>query len=279
MHTLLVEDNDRMAHALGTALAVRGHSVRRVSRALDALRHAGEAEFVLLDLGLPDLDGLELLRRLRALCAVPLIVVTARCAEHDIVAGLRAGADDYVVKPFRMAELMARIDSVRRRTTPETPTAATGEATDAGPRHGPPGPVRAGDAVIDLAARTVTVADAPVRLTRREFDVLAYLAARPGEAHSREEILYRVWGDALRTASRSLDVHVAGIRTKTGRPGLVRTVHRFGYQLGPGARRSPTDESVPKPTADPPPTPRAPAARDRRPAPVEGPARRGPAPR
>ncbi|MEU9374238.1 response regulator transcription factor [Streptomyces sp. NPDC048255] len=241
MHALLVEDDDRMAQALGTALAQRGHSVRRVGRALDALRHVREADFVLLDLGLPDLDGLELLRRLRTVCDAPLIVVTARCEERDIVQGLRAGADDYVVKPFRMAELMARIDTVRRRTGPRP------GRTDGDPATGPTDPaaatahgggggggrlVRAGDVEVDLAGRTVTVAGAEVRLTRREFDVLAFLASRPDHVRSREEIMDRIWGDAFLAASRSLDVHVAGIRAKTGRSGLVRTVHGFGYQLG-----------------------------------------------
>ncbi|TJZ57262.1 response regulator transcription factor [Streptomyces piniterrae] len=225
MHALLVEDDDRMAHALVTALAQRGHTVRRVGRASDALQHAHEAEFVLLDLGLPDLDGLELLRRLRAVCDAPLIVVTARCGERDIVQGLRAGADDYVVKPFRTVELMARIDAVRRRTDPSSGGKDIGGG-DTG------GPVRTGDVEIDPAARTVTVAGAEVRLTRREYDVLAFLAARPGEVHSREEILDRIWGDVYLTASRSLDVHVAGVRAKTGRPGLIRTVRGFGYQLG-----------------------------------------------
>ncbi|WP_405550869.1 response regulator [Streptomyces sp. NBC_01171] len=223
MHALLVEDDDRMAQALTTALAQRGHTVRRAARALDALRHVREAEFVLLDLGLPDLDGLELLRRLRTVCGVPLIVVTARCEERDIVQALRAGADDYVVKPFRMNELMARIDTVRRRTGALAPPARPDADR---------GPVRAGDVEVDLAGRTVTVAGAEVRLTRREFDVLAMLAARPEEVHSREEILDRIWGDAFLAASRSLDVHVAGIRAKTGRPELVRTVRGFGYQLG-----------------------------------------------
>ncbi|KOU83600.1 transcriptional regulator [Streptomyces sp. XY593] len=221
MHALLVEDDDRMAQALGTALAQRGHTVRRVARAQDALRHTREAEFVLLDLGLPDLDGIELLRRLRTVCGVPLIVVTARCEERDIVQGLRAGADDYVVKPFRMAELMARIDTVRRRTDAHADRATPGAAA-----------VRRGDVEVDPAGRTVTVAGVEVRLTRREFDVLALLAARPEEVHSREEILDRIWGDAFLAASRSLDVHVAGIRAKTGRSALVRTVRGYGYQLG-----------------------------------------------
>ncbi|MFF4434136.1 response regulator transcription factor [Streptomyces sp. NPDC001513] len=229
MHALLVEDDDRMARALGTALAQRGHTVRRVGRALDALRHVHEAGFVLLDLGLPDLDGLELLRRLRAVCDAPLIVVTARCEERDIVQGLRAGADDYVVKPFRMAELMARIDTVRRRTDPRSGRAGA----DPGGAGGFDGrTVRTGDVEVDLAGRTVRVAGVDVRLTRREFDVLAFLAARPDEVHSREVILDRIWGDVFLAASRSLDVHVAGIRAKTGRSHLVRTVRGFGYQLG-----------------------------------------------
>ncbi|MFD8983985.1 response regulator transcription factor [Streptomyces sp. NPDC059564] len=237
MHALLVEDDDRMAQALGTALARRGHTVRRVGRALDALRHVREAEFVLLDLGLPDLDGLELLRRLRTVCDAPLIVVTARCEERDIVQGLRAGADDYVVKPFRMAELMARIDTVRRRTDRHS-----GRHPDTGTAHPGGGrPVRTGDVEVDPAARTVTVAGSEVRLTRREFDVLAFLAARPDEVHSREEILDRIWGDAFLAASRSLDVHVAGIRSKTGRPEVVRTVRGFGYQLGPPPARHERD--------------------------------------
>ena len=223
MHALLVEDDDRMAQALITALAQRGHTVRRTGRALDALRCVHEAEFVLLDLGLPDLDGLELLRRLRTVCDAPLIVVTARCEERDIVQGLRAGADDYVVKPFRMNELMARIDTVRRRTG-----ATTTRGTDGGGQAA----VRTGDVEIDIAGRTVPGAGTDVRLTRREFDVLAFLAARPDEVHSREEILDRIWGDAFLAASRSLDVHVAGIRAKTGRAELVRTVRGFGYQLG-----------------------------------------------
>ncbi|MEV7603705.1 response regulator transcription factor [Kitasatospora sp. NPDC089797] len=221
MHMLLVEDDDRMAQALATALTRRGHTVRRVVRAAEALRYAREAEFVLLDLGLPDLDGLELLRKLRTVCDLPLIVVTARGEERDVLQGLRAGADDYVVKPFRMAELIARIDTVRRRTSAPEPAAAERR-------------VRTGDVLIDPAARTVTVDGAEIRLTRREFDVLALLAAHPGDVRSREEILDRIWGDAFLASSRSLDVHVAGIRAKTGRAALISTVRGYGYRLGPG---------------------------------------------
>ncbi|MFD5465063.1 response regulator transcription factor [Kitasatospora sp. NPDC127059] len=225
MHMLLVEDDDRMAQALATALTRRGHTVRRVVRAAEALRHAREAEFVLLDLGLPDLDGLDLLRKLRTVCDLPLIVVTARSEERDVLQGLRAGADDYVVKPFRMAELIARIDTVRRRTSSRDSSDSAEPAE--GERR-----VRTGDVAIDLAARTVTVDGAAVRLTRREFDVLALLAAQPGDVRSREEILDRIWGDAFLASSRSLDVHVAGIRAKTGRAALVRTIRGYGYQLG-----------------------------------------------
>ncbi|MEE1786152.1 response regulator transcription factor [Streptomyces sp. SP17BM10] len=228
MHVLLVEDDDRMAQALATALARRGHTVRRVVRAADALRHVREAGFVLLDLGLPDLDGLDLLRKLRTVCQVPLIVVTARSEERDIVRGLRAGADDYVIKPFRTAELMARVDTVRRRLGRPAPADGDGAPDGAGDGR----QVRTGDVEVDLAGRTVTVGGAEVRLTRREFDVLALLAAQPGDVRSREEILDRIWGDAFLGSSRSLDVHVAGIRAKTGRAGLVRTIRGYGYQLG-----------------------------------------------
>ncbi|MEV7024387.1 response regulator transcription factor [Kitasatospora sp. NPDC093558] len=226
MHVLLVEDDDRMAQALATALAQRGHTVRRVVRAADALRHVREAEFVLLDLGLPDLDGLDLLRKLRTVCQLPLIVVTARSEERDIVQGLRAGADDYVIKPFRMAELIARVDTVRRRLGRPAPSSPSPDGVGAGRQ------VRTGDVAVDLAGRTVTVGGTQVRLTRREFDVLALLAAHPGDVRSREEILDRIWGDAFLGSSRSLDVHVAGIRAKTGRAGLVRTIRGYGYQLG-----------------------------------------------
>ncbi|WP_214415284.1 response regulator transcription factor [Sphaerisporangium fuscum] len=217
MRVLLVEDDDRLADALTTALARHGHQVVRAGLAVDAVRLAGGADFVLLDLGLPDMDGLEALRRVRRVSAVPIIVVTARTEEREVLRGLRSGADDYLVKPFRTAELMARMQAVARRGTRPLP------ARD----H----LVRVGDVCIDLETRQVTVGDRPVTLTRREFDVLALLAREPGVVRSRDEILDEVWGDPLLSASRSLDVHVANLRAKLGRPGLVETLRGTGYRL------------------------------------------------
>ncbi|SEF69976.1 DNA-binding response regulator, OmpR family, contains REC and winged-helix (wHTH) domain [Nonomuraea solani] len=218
MRVLLVEDDDRLASALTTALARHGHQVTRAGLAVDALRLAGGADFVLLDLGLPDMDGLDALRRLRRVSAVPLIVVTARTEEREVLRGLRSGADDYLVKPFRTVELMARMEAVMRRGTRPLP-----HRDDV---------VSVGDVRIDLESRQVTVAGEPVTLTRREFDLLALLAREPGVVRGREEILDEVWGDPLLSASRSLDVHVANLRSKTGRPGLVETLRGTGYRLG-----------------------------------------------
>ncbi|MEU6999304.1 response regulator transcription factor [Nonomuraea sp. NPDC046570] len=218
MRVLLVEDDDRLAAALTTALTRHGHQIIRAALAVDALRLAGGVDFVLLDLGLPDMDGLDVLRRVRRVSAVPLIVVTARTDEREILRGLRSGADDYLVKPFRTAELMARMEAVVRRGT--RPMRARDDV------------VLVGDVRIDLETRQVTVGDEQVTLTRREFDVLALLARQPGVVRSREEILDEVWGDPLLSASRSLDVHVAGLRAKTGRPGLVETLRGTGYRLG-----------------------------------------------
>ncbi|MFC4112970.1 response regulator transcription factor [Nonomuraea zeae] len=218
MRVLLVEDDDRLASALTTALARHGHQVTRAGLAVDALRLAGGADFVLLDLGLPDMDGLDALRRLRRVSAVPLIVVTARTEEREVLRGLRSGADDYLIKPFRTIELMARMEAVVRRGTRPRP-----------PRDDV---VSVGDVRIDLGCRQVTVAGEPVTLTRREFDLLALLAREPGVVRGREEILDEVWGDPLLSASRSLDVHVANLRSKTGRPGLVETLRGTGYRLG-----------------------------------------------
>ncbi|WP_216718687.1 response regulator transcription factor [Streptomyces mayonensis] len=221
MRVLLIEDDERLADALSLALFERGYLVERVVRAEEGLRRKDMADFVLLDLGLPDMNGLDMLRRLRRVSSIPVIVLTARGDERTVLQGLSSGADDYLTKPFRVKELLARMEAVRRRIRQAPPTVQEAE----------PQTVEVGDVLIDLAARTVTVAHQGVPLTAREFDVLALLARAPGVARGREEIMDAVWGDAFLAASRSLDVHVWGIRTKTGRPDLIETLRGVGYRL------------------------------------------------
>ncbi|MEV0017186.1 response regulator transcription factor [Streptomyces tendae] len=219
MQILLAEDDDGVAGALVEVLYDHGHITRRVTRGRDVLTYHRSSDLLLLDLGLPDVDGLEVLRRLRAVSDLSVLVLTARGDERSVVRGLRLGADDYLVKPVRLTELLARIEAVTRRTaaarTP--PTART---------------VRVGDVEIALDARQVRVDGAEVELTTKEFDVLAALARRAGTAVSREQVLDEVWGDAYHAVSRSLDVHLTQLRAKLGRPELLTTIRGFGFRLG-----------------------------------------------
>ncbi|HKS49107.1 MAG TPA: response regulator transcription factor [Amycolatopsis sp.] len=217
VHVLLVEDDDGVAEALLDSLDSHGHRPTRVRRGADALLAHREAELVLLDLGLPDLDGLDVLRKLRAVTTLPIIVLTARGDERSVVRGLRLGADDYLVKPVRLSELLARIDAVSRRTTAGKPAPRT---------------VVVGDVEVDLEARRVLVGGAEVELTPKEFGVLAALARRPGTAVSRQQLMDEVWGDAYLAVSRSLDVHLTQLRAKLRRPELLTTIRGFGYRLG-----------------------------------------------
>lgn len=184
----------------------------------DALTAHRDADLILLDLGLPDVEGLEVLRKLRRVSVVPVLVLTARGDERSVVRGLRCGADDYVVKPVRLGELLARIEVVTRRA------AARGDS--------PQRVVRVADVCVDLDGRTVEVAGEQVRLTTKEFEVLAVLARRAGTAVSRQQIMDEVWGDAYLAVSRSLDVHLATLRAKLGRPALLSTIRGFGYRFG-----------------------------------------------
>jgi DNA-binding response OmpR family regulator len=218
MRVLLVEDDDGVADALVEALGAHGHTPRRVRRGADALTAHRDADVMLLDLGLPDEDGLEVLRKLRRVAVVPVLVLTARGDERSVVRGLRIGADDYLVKPVRLAELLARMDAVARRSRARA-------AGDDGRI------VRVADVEIDLGARRVCVADREITLTTKEFDVLAVLASRSGTAVSRQQLMDEVWGDAYLAVSRSLDVHLAQLRAKLGRPGLVTTIRGFGFRL------------------------------------------------
>ncbi|MDG9707001.1 response regulator transcription factor [Streptomyces sp. DH10] len=218
MRVLLAEDDDGVAGALTEALYDNGHLPARVRRGEDVLARHRQADLLLLDLGLPDLDGLEVLRKLRAVSPLPVVVLTARGDERSVVRGLRLGADDYLVKPVRLAELLARIDAVTRRA--------------AAPSAPAPRTVRAGDVEVDLDARRVLVGGAEVRLTTKEFEVLAALAARAGTAVSRQQLMDEVWGDAFLAVSRSLDVHLTQVRAKLGRPEVLTTIRGFGYRFG-----------------------------------------------
>lgn len=218
MRVLLVEDDDGVAGALTECLSLNGHVPHRVRRGQDALMAHRNADLVLLDLGLPDVDGLDVLRKLRAVADLPVLVLTARDDERSVVRGLRLGADDYLVKPVRMAELLARIDNVARRA-----------AVRAG---GTADTITVEDVVVDLKARRVLVADSVITLTAKEFELLAALARAVGTAVSRQRLMDEIWGDAYVGVSRSLDVHMAALRAKLGRPGLLTTIRGFGYRLG-----------------------------------------------
>ncbi|AUS80298.1 DNA-binding response regulator [Actinoalloteichus sp. AHMU CJ021] len=223
MRILLVEDDDRVAGGLTVALRHAGYEVNRVGTAAAALA-APESDVVLLDLGLPDGDGIDVLRRLRERPGVAVIAVTARGEERDRVRGLRTGADDYVVKPFGTAELLARIEAVLRRTRAARAHSA------------PAAPLRAGDLVLDPATRVASTPTGPLPLTRKEFDLLALLVAQAGAVVSRVHILDQVWQAAWETSSRTLDTHIASLRAKLGDAARIDTVRGIGYRLSPGGR-------------------------------------------
>ncbi|WNV89649.1 response regulator transcription factor [Umezawaea sp. Da 62-37] len=218
MRILVVEDDDRVARGLLTALRHAGYEVHRVGTAAAALA-APPADVVLLDLGLPDGDGLDVLRELRRRQAVAVITVTARGEERERVLGLRAGADDYVVKPFGTAELLARIEAVLRRTR-------TARASNESSRSMALGPL-----VLDASTRTVTLRDVPMSLTRKEFDLLALLVGRAGAVVSRDLIVDQVWQSHWEAPSRTLDTHIAALRGKLGDGVRIETIRGVGYRV------------------------------------------------
>jgi DNA-binding response OmpR family regulator len=219
MQVLLVEDDEGVASAVAELLGHAGASVVRAGRGSDALNRVKGSDLVLLDLGLPDMDGLDVLRTLRRASAVPVIIMTARDSDGAVVLGLRAGADDYLVKPVRKAVLLARIEAVMRRMR-----------RGAGEQVASPGPVVAGSVTVDRDRREVTLDGEPQALTRTEFQIVSTLAARQGEAVSREELILEVWGTAVVGRSRSLDFFIGQLRAKL--PGLpLHTVRGFGFRL------------------------------------------------
>ena len=212
LSVLVVEDDAAIGTQLVRGLDRVGCHTRLVTTGRAALE-AGGVGLVLLDLGLPDIDGVQVCRRLRERSAVPLLAVTARGAERDRVEALDAGADDYIVKPFGFEELTARMRAVLRRT---------GSAGDV---------IEYGRLRVDLAARRAHVDGTAVTLTGKEFDILACLAVEPGRVVSREEIFDRAWDENWYGPRKVLDVHMAALRRKLGDPGLIETVYGRGFRL------------------------------------------------
>ncbi|GAA1582406.1 response regulator transcription factor [Actinoplanes couchii] len=203
-----------MAESLRRGLGRYGFEVEWVTDGRSAL-DAGPCDLVLLDLGLPDTDGLDVCRELRARGSVPIIVISARAEEIDRVVGLELGADDYVSKPFGIREVVARIRAVLRRTAPS----AGGD------------PVLSGRLTIDLRARRVLVDGAEVTLAPREYELLAYLSTEPGRLFTREEIMEAVWDTNWFGPTKTLDVHVGALRRKLGEVITVETVRGVGFRL------------------------------------------------
>jgi DNA-binding response OmpR family regulator len=213
---LVVEDDDAIAQPLVEGLERAGFTVEWTANGAGALRVVHTADMVLLDLGLPDIDGTELCRQLRALCSTPIIVVSARADESERVLCLELGAADYLVKPFGMRELVARIRAVARRIS------WTAKAS---------GLQRIGILEIDRRIRRVSLSDREVILTPKEFDLLSLLGGDPGAVVSREQIMDEVWDPHGYGPTKTLDIHVASLRKKLGDPLWIETVRGVGFRL------------------------------------------------
>jgi DNA-binding response OmpR family regulator len=214
---LIVENDIRDREALAKGLRRHGHEVYSAETGGKALQCYEDVDVILLDLELPDLDGLEVCRSIRATCDVPVIVMTARQTELECVLGLQAGADDYLVKPYGFRELMARMGAVMRRVRPR-PMAA--EVVTRGPLR------------IDPSARQVFLGGRSVELTRKEFDLLFLLASHPDTVLPRRRIMQQIWGDSW--SRRTIDTHVSSVRSKLGGSDWIITVRGVGFRLGRG---------------------------------------------
>jgi DNA-binding response OmpR family regulator len=213
---LLVEDEPSVGELVRGYLTRDGYRVIWVRSGEEALVELDRHPFrmVLLDIGLPGMDGFEVCRRLRRRSEVPIVMLTARDEEPDRVVGLEVGADDYMTKPFSPRELVARMKAIFRRTE----------------RHEHHDRLELADVVVDRESRDVTVGGRPVELTAKEFDLLAFFLANAGVVVSRDLLLDRVWGQEYPGGTRTVDVHVAQLRRKLGRPQLIRTLRGAGYK-------------------------------------------------
>lgn len=226
LRVLVVEDEPAIADSLVRGLRQAGYVAESVATGRAALA-AATPDVVLLDLGLPDMDGVEVCRRLRVRSDAAVIAVTARREEADRVVALDEGADDYLVKPFGLAELLARVRAVLRRTRP-----AESELL----LHGPLG--------VDTRTRRVTVNGREVVLTPKEFDILACLAADPGRVLTRQQLLESVWDAHWYGPTKVVDVHIGALRRKLGAPGLIETVYGYGFRLCDSAPGSAGQEAT-----------------------------------
>jgi two-component system response regulator RegX3 len=229
---LVVDDEPSFSEALAVALTREGFQVRVAADGAEALAsfHRAPPDIVLLDVMLPKLSGLDVCRAIRAGSDVPIIMVTARAEELDAVVGLEVGADDYVTKPYRLRELIARIRAVLRRVEARAEASAPDGAGEQ-PADGEV--VQARDVVLDHARREVRVDGLLVELTRKEFDVLALLLANAGRVVARDTLIVRVWGDDYVGDTKTLDVHVKRIRSKIdrGAQSHITTVRGLGYKF------------------------------------------------
>ncbi len=218
---VIVEDEQRIRELAARGLAGRGHDVTGAATAMEGLQHVVKSapDLVVLDMGLPDLDGLELLKMIRAVSQVPVIVATARDDDRDIVRTLDAGADDYVVKPFSVEQLEARVRAVLRRSHGGDEAAS----------------IRIGHLEIDPAGRTASIAGESLDLSPKEFDLLRFLAERPGTVVSKRELLAAVWREPYGGGEKTVDVHLSWLRRKLGEsaadPRYLRTVFGVGVKL------------------------------------------------
>ena len=215
---LVVDDEPNIADLVELYLRRDGYRVVKAATGEDvaAAVTSHRPRLVVLDVGLPGIDGLEVCRRLRQTSAIPVIFLTARDTEIDRVLGLELGADDYVTKPFSPPELVARVKAVLRRAEGATTTAEV---------------LQVGGVTIDLGRREVRVAETPVAFTTKEFDLLKFLAERPGLALSRQQMLDGVWGFDWFGDARTVDVHIAQVRKKLGGRVVITTVRGVGYRL------------------------------------------------
>ncbi len=222
MKILLVEDDRSIASSVVEGLEANGFAVTHVASGAGALA-AGEHDLILLDLGLPDMDGRDVCRELRLKTKAPIIMLTARSEEFDRVLGLELGADDYVTKPFSFRELVARIRAVSRRSGADGTAAADDPAT----------PQAIGGLRIDRRTRRVFIDENEVQLTAKEFDLLAFLAEDIGAVRTRTEILENVWDAHWYGPTKTVDAHVASLRKKLGGHEWIQAVRGVGFRLEP----------------------------------------------